>query len=167
MITTARPLVIGVGNRWRSDDGVGPVIADTLVRLGHAAGDVTVSGVVPGDADVVTLDGEPARLVAAWDGRSHVVVVDAIVTGDRPGTVHLIDELERVPSPRSEASSHGGGVAAAIALGRVLGRLPERLVVIGVEPARTGHGDQLSPAVEAAVDDVARLVVEEVGIRCA
>ena len=167
MSAATRPLVIGVGNRWRGDDGVGPMVADALARLDDDAGAGDVGGADPGVVDVVALDGEPARLVAAWDGRSHVVVIDAIVAGDRPGTIHRVDELERLPSPTPEASSHGGGVAAAIGLGRALGRLPERLVVIGVEPARADHGDGLSPAVAVAVDDVVRIVAEEVGVRCA
>ena len=64
------PLVIGVGNRWRGDDGVGPCTIEALARI---------EGL---DAELLTLDGEPARLVAAWQGRSVVVIVDAIVTGD-------------------------------------------------------------------------------------
>lgn len=151
-----RPLVIGVGNRWRSDDGVGPRVVDAL-------GD----GVA---ADLATLDGEPARLVERWTGHPHVIIVDAIVAGAPAGTVHRIDadtEVGSLPGISAEASSHAGGLANAVALGRSLGRFPERLLVVGVEPADVGHGNRLSPPVLAAIDEVVRLVREEVGIGCA
>ena len=101
-------------------------------------------------------------LVAAWQGRPIVVVVDAIVAGDPPGTVHVITDLDQLPQPASGASSHGGGIAEAVALGRALGQLPDRLLVVGVEPAEIDHGEELSPPVAASVDAVVRLVAAEV-----
>ena len=156
-----KPLVIGVGNRWRGDDGIGPKTIEELAALG-ADGP---------DAELVTLDGEPGRLVTAWQDRSRVVVVDAIVAGDPPGTIQCINahpgaEADRLAGWSVAAGSHGNGVAAAVALGRALGRLPEQLVVVGIEPGRLDHGDALSPAVAAAidcvVDTVVRLVTEPV-----
>ena len=143
-----RPLVIGVGNRWRGDDGIGPKTIDAIEAIGV-------------DAELLTLDGEPGRLVAAWEDRSRVVVVDAIVTGAAPGTVHCV--TSGFGGRGAGASSHGNGIAEAVALGRALGRFPEQLVVIGVEPGRLDHGDELSSAVAAALDTVIRLVCELVG----
>ncbi len=91
-----------------------------------------------------------------------MVVVDAIVAGDPPGTVHVVTDLGRLPGAQPGASSHGGGIAEAIALGRALEQLPDRLFVIGVEPAAVGHGEVLSPPVAAAVDAVVQLIAEEV-----
>jgi hydrogenase maturation protease len=156
-----RPLVIGVGNRWRGDDGIGPRTIEAL----HADGV---------DAELITLDGEPSRLVASWQDRSRVVVVDAIVEGDPPGTIHCIAAHpgpDRLEGWQPATGSHGNGVAAAIALGRALGRLPEQLVVVGVEPGRLDHGDAMSPAVAAALDTVTELVTHlvrgEVAAPCA
>jgi hydrogenase maturation protease len=147
------PLVIGVGNPWRGDDAVGPRTIEALARLGDHD---------RLDADLLTLGGEPARLVAAWQGRALVVVVDAIVTGQPPGTVHVITDLDRLSSETADVSSHGGGIAEAVALGRALEQLPDQLLVVGVEPAAVGHGDGLSPLVAASVDAVVRLVATEV-----
>ena len=52
-----RPLVIGVGNRWRTDDGIGPLVVEAMEAQGCD------------DVDLLVLDGEPARLVMAWEGR--------------------------------------------------------------------------------------------------
>lgn len=158
-----RPLVIGVGNRWRRDDGVGPEVVEALERLDGSG------------ADLLVLDGEPTGIVAAWDGRSGVVVVDAIVSGDPPGTVHHLTDPDRLPKPVGDPSSHGAGLAEAAALGRALDRLPTRLVIVGVEPAALDHGAGLSPPVAASLDAVVRLVGElvdeltgeEAGASCA
>ena len=51
-------------------------------------------------------------------------------------------------------SSHRFGVPEAVALARTLGRLPPRLIVIGITGADFGFGDELSPPVAAAADHV-------------
>jgi hydrogenase maturation protease len=56
-------------------------------------------------------------------------------------------------------SSHGLGVEQAVELARALGRLPRQLVVVGVEAAHFGTGPELTPAVAAAIEPAARLVV--------
>ncbi len=144
------PLVIGVGNRWRRDDGVGPCALAVL------------STQLPDDVDAATLDGEPSRLLDAWAGRSFVLVIDAIRTGAPAGTLHRLDGLDEDLRPAPSASSHGPGIAAAVALGRALDRLPDQLVVLGLEPSDTSDGDGFSDAVMAAFDDLVSKAAEEV-----
>lgn len=146
-----RPLVIGVGNRWRGDDGFGPQVIGLLACRDGL------------DADLVSLDGEPTRIIAAWTGRPSAVVVDVVVAGDPPGTIHLLTDLDRLPSPPRESSSHGAGVIDAIALGRAIDRLPDRLTVVGVEPAALDHGKGLSPPVAASLDAAVDHIVEALG----
>ncbi|MDX2381772.1 MAG: hydrogenase maturation protease [Acidimicrobiia bacterium] len=150
-----KPLVIGVGNRWRCDDGVGPRAIDALAAEARD------------DVELLILDGEPARLVDAWAGRASVVVVDAVRGGASPGTVHRVDALGGDLAVAASPSTHGAGVAAAVALGRALGRLPERLVVLGTEPACVGDGGDLSAPVAAAFDELVRRAAEEVATACA
>ena len=54
--------------------------------------------------------------------------------------------------------THALGLAAVVELARALGRLPERVVVVGVEAERFDHGVPLSPAVAAAVTPAADAV---------
>ena len=144
------PLVIGVGNRWRRDDGIGPCAVAVL------------STQLPDEVDAATLDGEPSRLLDAWAGRSFVLVIDAIRTGSPAGTLHRLDGLNDDLCPASSTSSHGPGIAAAVALGRALDRLPDRLVVLGLEPDDTSDGDGFSDAVMATFDDLVSRAAEEV-----
>jgi Ni,Fe-hydrogenase maturation factor len=53
-------------------------------------------------------------------------------------------------------------VAAALALGRALERLPPRLILLLIALAEEGHGEGLSPTVEQHVDDAVALLLAEV-----
>ena len=57
-------MVIGVGNEFRRDDGAGPAV---VAKLRDPA---------PPGVELVTIDGEPTRLIEAWTGAALAVVVD-------------------------------------------------------------------------------------------
>ncbi|MCZ7527998.1 MAG: hydrogenase maturation protease [Acidimicrobiia bacterium] len=145
-------VVIGLGNPFRRDDGVGWRVVASARPLLSA------------EVAVRELDGEPARIVEAWDGADLAVVVDAVVTGAAPGTVHVLDRsIEALPAGAARGGSHALGVGEAVALARAVGRAPGRLVVLGVEVADLGDGPGLSPAVERAVAGAAARVAAIVG----
>ena len=128
--------VIGLGNEWRGDDGVGLEVAR---RLGGRM-----------------LGGEPIELAEALAGGTEVSVVDAVSSGAPAGTVHTFDAShEPLPARLFGASStHTLGLAEALELARSLGRLPDRVIVYGVEGASFGFGKGLSPEVERAAEQL-------------
>jgi hydrogenase maturation protease len=147
-----RVVVIGVGNEFRRDDGIGPEVVSRLRGR-------TTEGV-----ELLVSDGEPTRMIEAWAGAALAVVVDAVLN-DRPspGRRHrFVVDRTGLPSPRP-VSSHGLGPPDAVALARALGRMPERLIVHAVEAADVGLGLGLTPAVAAVVEaltDAVRLDIE-------
>ncbi len=133
-------VVIGLGNTMRRDDGVGPAAVALLEDS------------PPPGTDVVGLDGEATRVIDAWQGRNRAIVIDAVLTGEPAGTIHEVEVgRDALPDWHPGPSSHGAGVAEAVALGRALGRLPEELIVLGVEPADVSHGPDLTAAVADAL----------------
>ena len=143
----SEPVVLCLGHHLRGDDALGPVVADRLRARGINAR---------------WLLGDAADLLGAWTPGDDVILVDAVVTGAKPGTLHKWNGLE-VPLERVQSceSTHGFGVAEAISLGRALGRLPRRLTLIGVEAASFEFDAPLSPEVEAALDGLVQLTIEE------
>lgn len=145
---TVTAVVIGIGNSFRRDDGVGPAVAERLARCG-----------LPG-VRVVPATGEPAALLDAWRDTAHAVVVDAADgKNSTPGRIrrwsgHDLDAAAVV-------SSHALGLAQTCALGEALGRMPGKLVVFTVDVADTGHGVGLTPAVAAAVPKVTDSILAE------
>lgn len=145
-------VVIGVGNELRRDDGVGiAVVQRARVEL-------------PDEVETVEHDGEPTRMLDTWGGTELAVVVDAVRSGSPPGTIVRFDVTAdaTVPTRPTGGSSHSLGLGESVALGRALDQMPARLVVLGIEGEEFGDGPGLTPAVEAAVADAARLVVAEV-----
>ena len=85
-----------------------------------------------------------------------MVIVDAVRSGAKAGTIHRLDALARpLPAQLFRASTHHLSVAEAVALGRALGRLPERLEIYGIEGRDFTAGLGLAPEVERAVERVA------------
>ena len=143
-------LVIGIGNRYRSDDGAGPAALDLLRAKG-------LSGV-----RLLECDGDGAALLDAWQGAGAVVLIDAVSSGAPPGLVYRFDLLaQELPAEVSFQSTHAFGVAEALALARVLGQLPVRLVLYAIEGRSFVAGVGLSSEVLLAVQEVARQVEHE------
>jgi hydrogenase maturation protease len=143
-------LLIGVGNAYRGDDAVGLVVAHRLQAE-------PLAGVT-----IVPTAGEGTGLLALWQDTDAVVLVDAVCTGTRPGTLYRFAVDDRpLPALFTRVSTHAFGVAEAIELARALRRLPSVLVVYGVEGAIFEAGVGLSAAVAAAVPQVVARVRQE------
>lgn len=143
-------LLIGVGNKYRRDDGVALEVAARVRALG-----------LP-DVEVIECAGDVMSLVDRWAGRDLVIVVDAVASGECAGTLHRRDLLT-CPLPRHwfAASSHQLGLAEGVELGRIMKRLPQRMLFIGVEAEDFGEGAGLTPEVEHAVPIVIEILKAE------
>lgn len=158
-----RVVVIGVGNRYRGDDGVGHRVIDRLseevaeaqAQAGHPSRPPT------GRLERTELcysDGEASRLIDQWDGADLAIVVDAVATGSEAGRVHVLEAgVDDLPA-RTATSSHASGLGEAWALGEALDRLPGRLLVVGVEAESVHDGEGLTEPVYAALPTAHRLV---------
>ena len=159
-------LVLGLGNPILGDDGVGwrvaELIESRLAGLGRAAAGRTQGSPFAGvEVDRLSLGG--LRLMERLVGYEHAVLVDAIVTGERPaGTIRCLrlDELAD-PGAGHTGSAHDASLCAAMTLGRLLGaELPTSPWVVAVEAERISEvGEELSPAVAAAVPVAADAVL--------
>ena len=140
-----------MGNPWRCDDAAGLQVARLL------------AGTLPPDVELLEREGEPTALIDAWEGATVLWLVDAVSSGAAPGTLHRLDASnDELPTELFRRSTHHVGVAEAVELARVLGRLPGRTVVFGIEGGSFEIGDQLTLAVAAAIEHTAAAVRAEV-----
>lgn len=138
-----RLLVIGVGNPYRQDDGVGPHLAQAVRKRG------------PAFARVIEHPGDGAALMQLWEPGDAVVLFDAVSSGQPPGTISFLDvHRQRIPASYFNYSTHAFSVAEAIEVSRVLGRLPQFFHIYGIEGACFGAGEGLSPRVAEAVSNL-------------
>ena len=148
---TRRVLVAGIGNVFMGDDGFGVAVAERLADRELPAG-VRVE-----DFGIRGMD-----LVFALQDYDVAVFVDATPRGAPPGTLQLIEP--QLDAAAVSLDTHGMDPVRVLALARELGPVPERLLVVGCEPAVRMTGDEdevvvaLSEPVAAAVDGAVALV---------
>ena len=146
---TTAAVVIGVGNRWRRDDAVGLEVIDSLRER------------VDDSVSLVESDGEPTRLLDAFDLAPAVIMVDAVATGAEPGTVHRFTDGELPSQMGIGQSSHLVQLVETIELGKLLGRLPNGLVLVGIEASDFDNGEGMTTAVAAGVQAAVDAVLAE------
>jgi len=142
-MTVSQRVIIGVGNEFRQDDGAGIAVARRLRQA-----------FIPG-AEIVESSGEGVELLQILCEWQNVAIVDAVSSGQPAGTVHHLDAArETIPHGLWRSSSHLFGVAEAIEMARVFGRLPPTCRVYGIEGRSFQYGTALSDEVAAAIDQV-------------
>jgi hydrogenase maturation protease len=143
-----RSVVVGIGNRFRRDDSVGLLVLDA------------VRSRLPTCATAFESNGDAVALVSTWEGADLAVLIDAVVSGGKPGTIYRFDGAHPLPIRFFRAaSSHVLGLAEALELARALDRLPPRVLVIGIEADDVSMGDGLSAAAASALPRAADLVI--------
>lgn len=125
------------------DDAAGPIVIDRL------------AGRVPDGVALVESVGDATHLLETWRDRETAVLVDAVVSGGAPGTVHRIDGMRGFPAAWRSASTHLVGLAEAVDLGAAVGVLPDAMVIFGIEIGSVEPGVGLGQEIERAVDRVA------------
>ena len=146
-------LVIGIGNAWRGDDAAG-------LQIAHALRACDLPGVTVVETNVV----DPV-LIEQWQGVVRLIVIDAVVSGAAPGTVHRFDlRREPLPATLSFCSTHAFDLTALLDLARALDRLPAQVWVFGVEASNftLDHpvGEAVTQGVAACVEAVAAVLKE-------
>jgi len=146
-----KTLFIGVGNKYRSDDGVGLVVARKIHEK-----------LIP-SVTVKEESGEGAALMEAWQGFQNVIIVDAVSSDAMPGTIFRIDaNKETVPIKFFHYSTHAFSVAEAIELTRAMNVLPSKLVVYGIEGNNFVAGTTISLLVQETAHKIIEQLIKEI-----
>ncbi len=149
---TASVLVVGFGNPLMGDDGVGPAVLAHLAKLG-----------TPRNLRLAEGGTDATALAHLWQGEGRVVLVDALVRGSPPGTIHRLNIEEVLRLPQEHEGVHALSLPACLRW--VLLAKPElaqaQVELFGVEPARVAPGEGLTPEVEAAAKQLASELAQE------
>ena len=154
---TARVLVAGIGNIFRTDDGFGSELAR---RLAEPPG-------LPEGVRVVDYGIRGMHLAYdLLDGPDLLVLLDALPGSGAPGEVVLLrigpDDVPAGAAVDAHAMDPATVLAALHSLG---GRLPARTFLVGCRAGDVGEGMGLTPpvaaALEAAAGEVRALLVRE------
>ena len=148
--TAQRLLVAGVGNVLRGDDGFGPAVVGLLAGRLPAGVEVIETGI-----------GGIALLQELMAGCAGLILIDAVDRGAAPGTVFLLEP--EVPEGEHVPDVHLANPDRVLTMAKTMGVLPERVRIVGCQPAEVDEVVQtLSPAVQAALATAITRVEETV-----
>lgn len=139
--------MVGIGNRARGDDAVGPEVVRVLREMR-----LPIRSVIR--------EGDLTDLPLQWDRKTPVIIVDACRTGAAAGTVTLLDPGQL--DSATAVSSHMLGLAQALELAGNLGRLPDVLRIVGIEVATVDYGP-MSGELQQRLPEIAQFVAELAG----
>ncbi len=152
-MTDKKIKILGCGNTLMGDDGVGIRAIERLQELK-----------LPPNVEVIDA-GVGGLAILSWiEDADKVIIVDAVQTGNEPpGTVYEFTDRELPPSSMFMLSLHDLNLVDALNVGRLVQKMPEEIVIIGVEVKRVAEfTKELTPEVEAAVPEVLDLVLREI-----
>ena len=155
MMVVSGTVIIGMGNRLLSDDGVGYAVAVAVAERLKNRVDLTVMELHTGGI----------RLMEAMAGFRRAVVVDAMLSGAAPGTLRHFDPNDFVTT-KNTFSSHDTDFTTACDLGRMAGvPLPEQVSFWGIEAREFDlfgecFTDEVAAAVPGAVDRIVAEITE-------
>jgi hydrogenase maturation protease len=146
-------LVLGIGNLLWADEGFGVRAVETLHR--HY--------VLPDSVEILDGGTQGLYLVQHVQAADNLLVFDAVDYGRAPGDMLVArgDDVPRFTGAKA-MSLHQTGFQDVLSAADLLGALPARLTLIGVQPADLETwGGPLSEPVRARLDDAVRLGLEQ------
>ncbi len=151
-----RVVVVGVGNPLMGDDGVGQAVLERLKERLPEWVELVDAGCDSLDA---LLDAKDAELV---------VLVDAIDAQQPAGTLFRFsaDTIRNSAVPSNRISLHQLSLKECLALAELSGFDPEKLVVVGVQPAVVEPRMRLSDTIAEKLPDLINLVEQEIRRVC-
>jgi hydrogenase maturation protease len=176
-----RVLLLGLGNPYLTDDGVGVRVAmEVKARLeesqpvlaSRSNADTPPHSLIgyaqsPADLTITECSVGGLTLMENMVGYDRVILVDAIQTQNSPpGAIHrlTLDDLRAISPTQHAASPHDASLITALEAGKHLGMtLPEEVVIYAVEVENTlDFSEQPTPAVAEAIPQVIALVLDEI-----
>lgn len=147
--------VIGIGQKLRGDDEAGLAAVRTWLDT-FSLPDRDIRVELAESPGIGLLD-----LLVDVDA---ALLVDAVHSGAKPGTLHLLREEDLGAFLKDAGSAHGWGVAESLTLGRKIApdSLPGQIVLVGIEITQAEVGEGLSPEVIAALPRAAMLIQDTV-----
>ena len=142
-------LVLGLGNILLSDEGAGVKAVEELEHRYDCSSAVQIV-----DGGTIGLE-----LLPYFEGCSHILIIDAVKTGKKPGTIVKIEDPPAYF--RTRTSPHQIGLADVMGVAAITDILPRDITLFGIEPKQISTGLDLSTEVAQNVSRLVDMVAAE------
>lgn len=147
-------LILGVGNILLQDEGIGVRVVEKLQQTYRFPSNVELL-----DGGTIGLD-----LINYLDDVSHLLVIDAVEAAKPPGTIIRLVNNEIPAFLAHKISPHQIGISDILSVARLRDMVPDEMVLIGIQPQSLDTGLELSPTIQARVDDLVAAVLAELKV---
>ncbi|MDM8006215.1 MAG: HyaD/HybD family hydrogenase maturation endopeptidase [Phycisphaerae bacterium] len=146
-------LILGIGNILLRDEGVGVRVIEAMRGMDLPPGVELVDGGTAG-----------ADLLDIISDRRKVIVIDAVDAGLEPGTILRLHVEDLADAGRPLVSLHEIALTETLAAARIIGSMPDEVIIWGIQPKDLSPGDILSAEVVSAVPRLIERVLVEAGL---
>jgi len=147
--------IIGFGNKYRSDDGIGIRVVEELRKLDSFR-----------NIDIIDGGTSGTDLIFLVKDCSKIIIIDAIDAGqnvDDVVNIQISDVEEFIKRDYKSLSIHDLNLADILKLIKAL-KINADISIIGVKPKKMDFGDRLSPEIEEKIPEIISLVKKEAGV---
>lgn len=142
-------LILGIGNILLSDEGAGVKAIEELQNRYDCSDAVEIV-----DGGTVGFE-----LLPYFENRSHILILDAVKTGNKPGTIVRIDDPPAFF--QKKVSPHQIGLADVMGIAVITDNMPQNVALFGIEPKELSTGLELSPEVAGNLSQLVDMVADE------
>ena len=139
--------VIGIGNLYRGDDGIGPKLVRKLDEKPFT------SNILFFDVGLKEMD-----ILHILKDLDSVLIIDAVNFDGDIGEFRFFG-IDEVDSIREITGSHGSNLFKIIELAKELDEAPDEIIMMGIKPGRMELGDEMSDEIVENID----LYLEKIG----
>lgn len=143
-ISPERVVFVGVGNRMRGDDAIGPALIDHIKdEVPHA----------------IDADGVPENVTASIRRLNPKVIIflDAASLGESPGSARIVEAGEM---QKLESSVHN--FSLDVVMEYLEAAAGADVFLVGVQPERIGEGESISPELKKPLEDIASILISAI-----
>ncbi|MDT8319234.1 MAG: HyaD/HybD family hydrogenase maturation endopeptidase [Xanthomonadales bacterium] len=146
-------LVLGMGNVLLEDEGLGVRALEALQE----------QYLIPAGVDLLDGGTTGMGLLDEITGREHLLVLDAVQTGDPPGTMVRMSGDDVPVYFGLRVTPHQLGLADVLATLQLTGEQPGSVTVLGLVPESLELTLELSRGIRARIGELVQATVEELG----
>ena len=136
-----KTVVVGLGNPYMKDDGIG-IFAARQLKKSHSLGDKVV---------VYEYQAMDLSLLLQFKGATKIILIDALKSGSPPGTVSKYEITSREGPLLKLPNLHELQLYDMLDIASETGLLACPVVVIGVEPKNVSPGEGLTDAIAGTI----------------
>jgi len=144
-------LILGIGNLLLKDEGIGVHVVQRMMNMS-----------LPPDVDVMDGGTMGMNLVYYIEGRKKVIVIDAVLMDDPPGTIYRFTGKDLEEQSGRLFSAHDINFVHVLKNAAFFGNKPEEVVFIGIKPGEISEGLELTPVIEERIPKIIELVLKEI-----